>query len=144
MLCCLRGRAVLAMFLSTHPNLFSFLFWMKSILRKAECPWVSSKVSTLLVFPNQGWKGLWPVCKLLLVLQPLPRSVCILPNAQVGKTGPGFLRVWCWNPQLSQVLLIMGGCLISCLKRRTKGEMSYDADVTPLIISVDYKLKGNL
>ena len=43
-----------------------------------------------------------PFCKLLLVLQPIPTSVCLSPDAQVVQTPPGSLDKWCWIPQLPQ------------------------------------------
>lgn len=42
---------------------------------------------------------------LILVIhqaQPGPRSLCLLPNVEVGETAPGSLGTWCWIPVLLQ------------------------------------------
>lgn len=66
----------------------------ESLLRKpgllqrfSHCPWVSA----FPVFLDHSQEGLRRVHRLLLVPRPLSRSVCLLPDAQVGETPSGFL-----------------------------------------------------
>lgn len=70
------------------------------LLQSLSCLWVSAQVSPLLVFPYWRPRGLGPGSKLPWVLQPLLISVCLTPDAQVSKTLPRSLGVWCWTPQL--------------------------------------------
>lgn len=48
------------------------------------------------------------------------RSVCLLSHALVGKTSLGPLAPWYIVLGFTRVLLFVDGCLIHCLKRRTK------------------------
>ena len=69
----------------------------KSLLSLGFCPSQHS-----LGFPNCSLEGVKQVHRLLLFLQPILRTVCLSPEAQVSKTPTMSLGRWCWIPQFAQ------------------------------------------
>lgn len=83
------------------------------------------QVSTLQVFPNCSPEGLWMFIWLLMVLQPVPRSVYPLPDAQVNETSPRSLGVWFRVPYSHRGTFVHAWIPNSLLKGETKKRKSY-------------------
>ena len=93
--------------LSVCPNSFVWVYFLlqwhlespfvrAGFLQILSCPSVSAQVSISRFSLTAAEKG---ECKFTgSVLQPGLRSVCLLLDAHVGKTPPGFLGMWCWIP----------------------------------------------
>lgn len=61
-------------------------------------------VKDLQMLPGCSTEGLRLGPRLLPFPQPGSRSACLLPDAQVSRTPPGFLSIQCWVLQLPQAL----------------------------------------
>lgn len=94
-LCSIETRVFVGVLFFSHGVLESPL--KAGLSQLLSCLWVFALSSTLQVFPDhsrQGWGR-------LLVLPPIPRSVFLFPNAQVGKTLSRLFAIYCcWIPQV--------------------------------------------
>ena len=76
------------------------LLWRPGLLKRLFHLWVLSK--TVFLGGSQTVPKRETVHRPLQSPQLEPKSVCLLPNAQVSETTPGSLGTWCWIPQLPQ------------------------------------------
>lgn len=72
-----------------YSGVLDFPIRKAGLLQSFSCPWVYLPKSALSrCYPHHGWEGLGPVCWFLLAPLPVPRSLCLSSDAQVGKTSP--------------------------------------------------------
>ena len=103
------------------------------LLQSLPGPWVYVQVSTLQVFPNCSPEGPGQVHWLLMVLQPVPRSVYPLPDAQVNETPPRSLGVLFRVPYSHRGTFVHAWIPNSLLKGETKKRKSYTTMMLTLL-----------
>lgn len=109
----------ICLFVCFSSGVLEFIIWKLEHPQRIYHPQVTTQPGVLQIFPDHSWEKLEPVHRLLQGTQLRPRSVCLLPDAQVGKISSRSPGIWYLDPIApTKALLLIDGCPMFLLLSR--------------------------